>query len=238
MGIHKVSYEGHTPTLETSYKMYSSTSNTMPNSGTGSSLNGLDIDLIANAPPKPELSRQICLQDYKSLQSFLKLSRYAIDDNLQSILYGTLNHNETKDASIYKFIKPANKSEEAACTSVLNTLIYPEWRKRSEVIEYCKDELDSVANGRSIIDDGGFSALSPEEKNEMLRVDPYTYKDLERKNMQANAQVLELQQLYSNEELVENIVINRSKELLNDVCHMKADIVQEGFTRYARDLTR
>jgi hypothetical protein len=37
---------------------------------------------------------------------------------------------------------------------------------------------------------------------------------------------------------VENIVINRSKELLNDVCHMKADIVQEGFTRYARDLTK
>jgi hypothetical protein len=209
--------------------MYSSTS--AGSNRSDGDISKFNIDFVEKVPEKPELSAQICLDDAKSLQSFLKLSRYAVDDNLRSNLNSFLNHNEINKNSIFKFNKHETVND-SSCLPLLELLIYPEWRKRSDVIKYCKNQLDDISSKKTISKDDEFSNLTTEEKNNLLRIDPYTYKNLEQKFLKQNAKILELQNFYSNEEKVETIVRNRSIELLNEQCKLKHFDISKSFFDY------
>ncbi|KAG0680552.1 hypothetical protein C6P42_004875 [Pichia californica] len=214
--------------------MYSSGSSSDGNNS--KSLNSrLDIDFIKAVPPKPELSRKICLYNSKSLQSFLKLSRTVTDDNLHSDLNSILNRNEENENSIFKFSKSKN-IKESTCIPFLQQLIYPEWKKRADVIKFCQTELNDVVEGSGKMDDGGFNDLSSEEKNNLLRIDPYTYKNLEQKFMQRNAKNLELQRLYNNEAKVESIITKRSIDLMDDMCKFGNFDIMSNFINYANSV--
>lgn len=215
--------------------MYSSTSNNEQENN--SSNNKLNIDFINDVPPKPEISKTICLKDSKSLQSFLKLSRSVTDDNLRSDLNSILNRNEQNKNSIFKFNR-SNNSNESACIPFLNELIYPEWKKRIDVIKFCQNEINQIVNGNGKMNDDGFSNLTPEEKNNLLRIDPYTYKNLEQKFLQQNAQFLALQNLYNNEAEIETIITRRSIELMNDLCEFGHFDVMSNFIKYTNSLTK
>ncbi|GAV26745.1 hypothetical protein PMKS-000201 [Pichia membranifaciens] len=216
--------------------MYSSSSG--GNDGTDSDMisSRLDIDFIKSLPPKPALSRKVCLEDSKSLQNFLKLSRAATDDNLRSDLNSILNRNEVNKTSIFKFSR-SDKEDESACIPFLQLVIYPEWKKRVDVIKYCQGEIDDILSGNAVMDDGGFSKLTPEEKNNILRIDPYTYKDLEQKYLRANAKNMELKNFYDNEDKVETIVSRRSIQLMNDICQLGSFDVAGNFLKYASSST-
>lgn len=195
-----------------------------------------DFSFMETIPLKPELSKSICLEDSKSLQAFLKLSRYAIDDNLKPNLNNFLNHNEKNDQSVFKFNKSLESMKTNSCLPILNVLIYPEWKKRLDVIRYCQSELNKVHEEVNLEDDG-FSSLSLEEKNNLLRIDPYTYKNLEQKSKQKNAKIIELKNFYNNEEQIENIVQNRSVELLNETCKLNHLNISNGFLDYVKSTT-
>lgn len=195
-----------------------------------------DLNFVETVPPKPELSKSICLEDSKSLQAFLKLSRYAIDDNLKSNLNNFLNHNEKNDQSIFKFNKNLESLKSKSCLPILNLLIYPEWKKRLDVIRYCQSELNNVHEEINT-GDAEFSNLSLEEKNNLLRIDPYTYKNLEQKLKQKNVQIIELKNFYNNEEQIERIVQNRSIELLNEMCNLNHLNISNNFLDYVKSTT-
>lgn len=197
----------------------------------------LNIDFIESLPQKPNLSRKICLEDSKGLQSFLKLSRFATDDNLRSDLNSILNHNEVNKQSIFKFTRSENESE-SPCIMFLQQVVYPEWKKRLDVIKFCQHELDDIVSGNGTMDDDGFSKLTLEEKNNMLRIDPYTYKNLEQKYLKANAKNLELKNFYDNEAEVEAIINRRSVELMKDLCHLGTFDVVDNFLKYVSSSTK
>lgn len=217
--------------------MYSSSSGSSTSSDPSDELSKkIQIDFIESAPQSPELSRQICFDGVKSLQAFLKLSRFAVDDNLKTNLNSILNHNETNGNSIFKFVKPDN-SKESLCLPLLKQFIFPEWNKRLEVIKYCQNELNDH-NPSEKMNDDGFSKLSEEERNEMLRIDPYTYKNLEQKYLQRNAKIIELKNLYDNEEKIENIIMNRSIELMNDLCQLDSFNINSQFLDYSSKILK
>lgn len=215
--------------------MYSSTSN----NNNQESNDRLNVDFINDVPTKPEISTSICLKDSKSLQSFLKLSRSATDDNLRSDLNSILNRNEENKNSIFKFNNNSINSNESPCIPFLNKLIYPEWKKRIDIITFCQNELNNIVDGNnSKMEDDGFSNLTLEEKNNLLRIDPYTYKNLEQNYLQKNAQFLALQNLYNNEATIETIITRRSIELMNDLCNFGHFDVMDNFIKYTNSLTK
>lgn len=214
--------------------MYASSSQSGDESKNSGRRSEWDIDPIHSVPQKPSLSPKICLEDSKGLQAFLKLSRYGVDDNLRSNLNNVLGRNEDAGNSIFKYLRSAG-TKESQCKDLLAQFIYPEWKKRVDVIQYCQGEMVKMST-EDQMDDGGFTALSAEEKNNLLRIDPYTYKNLEQKYLQRNARIIELQTLYDNEEQVENIIRNRSVDLLGDVCKLRSAAIKQGFLDYARSM--
>lgn len=194
-------------------------------------INKLEIDIRKKVPQKPQLSKEICLQDFKSLQHFLTLSRSVVDDNLRSYLNGLLNKNETESNSILKFVR---SSSDNGCSTFLQSVVYSEWQKRVEVIQYCQKQVDSSLNDK--FDDNEFAKLTPEEKHEMLRIDPYTYKNLEQKYLRKNAQLLELQNLFNTEDKVEKIIIDRSTEMIAEQCNIHVSDIKHEFLNYMSKL--
>ncbi|TID30905.1 hypothetical protein CANINC_000497 [Pichia inconspicua] len=194
-------------------------------------INKLEIDIRKKVPQKPQLSKEICLQDFKSLQHFLTLSRSVVDDNLRSYLNGLLNKNETESNSILKFVR---SSSDNGCSTFLQSVVYSEWQKRVEVIQFCQKQVDSSLNDK--FDDNEFAKLTPEEKHEMLRIDPYTYKNLEQKYLRKNAQLLELQNLFNTEDKVEKIIIDRSTEMIAEQCNLHVNDIKHEFLNYMSKL--
>lgn len=199
----------------------------------------LDINILDNLQPIPQLSKTICIKDSKSLQTFLKISRNSLDDNLRSTIYSMLNHNEQNHESILKLINTdINSSSKSACNSLLEKLVYPEWEKRNHIIQYCKNQVDSISIDPTVEKDYiEFTNLSIEEKNNILRVDPYAYKNIEQRYNNANNEIIELKKLYSNEETIENIITNRSSDLMNDLCKINANDIKSQFIRYSKSLS-
>lgn len=217
--------------------MYSSSSGKNEGSDSDKMTSRLDIDFVKSLPPKPDLSRKVCLENSKSLQNFLLLSRAATDDNLRSDLNSILNRNEVNKTSIFKFSRSENENE-SPCIRFLQQVIYPEWKKRVDIIKFCQGEIDEILAGNTVMDDGGFSKLSAEEKNNILRIDPYTYKDLEQKFLRANAKNIELKNFYDNENKVETIISRRSVQLMNDICQLGSFDVAANFLKYASASTK
>lgn len=198
------------------------------------SFNILDVDIRKVVPEKPQLSKEICLQDFKSLQHFLNLSRQAVDDNLRSHLNGILNKNETTEKSILKLVRSKSSSGNR-CGLFIESVVYPEWQKRVDVIKFCQKEVDKLTDDK--FTDDNFTSLSTEEKHQMMRIDPYTYKNLEQKYLRRNAQVIELQNFYNNEDAVESIITERSSELFAELCKMNAAHIKQNFLNYTKSLT-
>lgn len=201
----------------------------------------LNVDILKSVPEAPKVDTQVCLKDYKSLQSFLKLSRTTVDDNLNNHLNNILNHNETNTSSIFKFSNFKNAAgKDSSCNELIYKLVYPEWQKRISVINYCQNvvsnsKIDDFEDDPAVIN---FSNLSTEEKNNLLRIDPYTFKEIEQKFNNKNFKLIELQNLYSNELQIESIVQNRSTERINDICKLVSFDIKAGFVDYAKQLSK
>ncbi|KGK36944.1 hypothetical protein JL09_g3908 [Pichia kudriavzevii] len=208
--------------------MYTASSNSSGSRREGA-VDNLIGDHLIEVPQQPDLSPEICIKDSKSLQAFLRLSRYAVDDNMTTISNSVLNHREMNKNSVFKF--GSGSSDGSPCDEFLKTLVYPEWKKRSQVIQYCRDVVANV-NAKDSIENSQFAKLSQEEKNEMMRIDPYTYKNLEREYMNKHRKILELQQYYRNEEEVEKIVTDKSANIITQLCKFKDGEVKTFFSDF------
>lgn len=155
-------------------------------------------DAFPDSPQVPELSKEVCLNP-KGLRAFLKLSRANTDDVIKQRINSLLNDKK--------------HPREEICTQFSESILYKSWKERLSVIEFCDKE--SVSLEKSIE-----SNQEPElqEKYVDPRIDPYAAREFNELKNSKYIQLRELQNWVKNEKLVEDIVQNRSTEILSDNC--------------------
>ncbi|VEU19886.1 DEKNAAC100224 [Brettanomyces naardenensis] len=194
---------------------------------------GLDIDPEKTIPKPPRLERQICLEDSKSLSNFLKLSRVNVDDSIRTRINSVLNHHESRNKeSILSFRRPDHATE-SPCLPLIKQLIFPQWYRRIYAINFCTEEVSKMALE---VENDPQNNMSDEEKNRLLRVDPYAMRDIERKRIDKSDEVNVLTTKWENEKEVEGIIRNRSEEVLYDLCNLPDFNVKNEFLKYSREL--
>ncbi len=193
----------------------------------------LSIDPEKTIPEPPKYERQICLDDARSLTNFLKLSRLNVDDSIRIQLNAFINHHESKSKkSILSFKMPDHQSE-SPCLPLIRELIFPQWYKRLDAIKYCSNEVQKMSQE---VKDDPLNNLSEEKQNELLRVDPYAMRDIERARVEKNDTVEALKTKWSNAEQVEGIIRDRTEGVIYDICDINNFNVKQEFIKYSNEM--
>lgn len=193
----------------------------------------LSIDPEKTIPAPPKYERQICLDDSRSLTNFLKLSRLNVDDSIRTQLNTFINHHESKSKqSILSFKRPEQELE-SPCLPLIKQLIFPQWYKRLDAIKYCAKEVDKMSQE---VKNDPQNNLSEEKKNELLRIDPYAIRDIERARVQKDDAVNALKTKWSNAEEVEGIIRDRTEAVIYDLCNINEFNVKQKFLEYSNEM--
>lgn len=78
--------------------------------------------------------------------------------------------------------------------------------------------------------------LSEEEKNKLLRVDPYALRDVDQKLQERTDEVVGLNTKFQNERDIEDILRQRSEKVLADKCNLGDFNVSEEFFKYCQSI--
>ncbi|KAG7861109.1 hypothetical protein KL919_001843 [Ogataea angusta] len=167
----------------------------------------LDIIPEREVPVPPEINRQLCIESSRSLQDFLRLSRTLLDDTLRTRLNSITKHHE--DRSRHSIL-PRRDS----CQQFVDELLIPQWQARASRINYCLGQADEMVKEVETQE----LAMDEEERNRLLRIDPYALKDLTRSLREKRASAEQIRNRYQNEIEVEDIIRERSQSLIKDVC--------------------
>ncbi|RLV90476.1 Mitochondrial intermembrane space cysteine motif-containing protein MIX23 [Spathaspora sp. JA1] len=152
--------------------------------------------------PQPNLlTHESCISSSR-IRAFLRVSRNLTDDTIRQHL------NEVK-------------SED--CGDYFRNKIGSEWKKRGEVISYCKNYSKELrkSSEKGVNVDTGESEGTFDELNKKfdLRTDPYALRAHQNKMQEQFAQCDALDSWVHNEETVENIIRQQTIEVLNDKCY-------------------
>ncbi|KAG7928549.1 hypothetical protein KL925_001849 [Ogataea polymorpha] len=167
----------------------------------------LDINPEKEIPVPPEINRQLCIESSRSLQDFLRLSRTLLDDTLRTRLNSITKHHEDNTR---RSILPRRDS----CQQFVDELLLPQWQARASRINYCLRQADEMVKEVETQE----LAMDEEERNRLLRIDPYALKDLTRSLREKRASAEQIRNRYQNEIEVEEIIQERSQSLIKDVC--------------------
>ncbi|KAG7895258.1 hypothetical protein KL908_001608 [Ogataea polymorpha] len=167
----------------------------------------LDINPEKEIPVPPETNRQLCIESSRSLQDFLRLSRTLLDDTLRTRLNSITKHHEDYTR---RSILPRRDS----CQQFVDELLLPQWQARASRIKYCLRQADEMVKEVETQE----LAMDEEERNRLLRIDPYALKDLTRSLREKRASAEQIRNRYQNEIEVEEIIQERSHSLIKDVC--------------------
>lgn len=194
----------------------------------------LSIDPQKTIPKLPKLERQICLDDTRSLANFLKLSRLNVDDSIRTRLNTSINHHESKSKqSILSFERPDQR--QSPCLPLIKQLIFPQWYERLDAIKYCSNEVSKMAVE---VKQDPKNNMSEEDKNKLLRVDPYAMRDIEEQQVRKNEEVEELSTKWANEEQIEKIIRDRTEEVIYDLCDLPDYNVKNEFLKYSQEMSK
>lgn len=155
-------------------------------------------DAFPSPPQLPELSKDVCLNP-KGLRAFLKLSRASTDDVIKQRINSLLNDKKHSKADI--------------CDSFASSILYKSWNDRLSAIEYCDQQ--SVTLEKSIESN---QEQELQEKYVDPRIDPYAAGEFKELKESKYRQLRVLQNWVQNEKTIENIVQERSIEILSDNC--------------------
>ncbi|QPG76462.1 hypothetical protein FOA43_003851 [Brettanomyces nanus] len=196
---------------------------------------GMDIDPEKTIPNPPKYERQICLDDAKSLTNFLKLSRLNVDDSIRTRINSVINHHESKDKkSILSFQRP-NYATDSPCLPLIKQFIFPQWCRRVDAIKFCQSEVTEMA--KEVENDPDLN-MSDEERNELLRIDPYAMRDIARKKIEKSEEINALITKWANEREIEGIVRERSEEVIYDLCDITNFDVKHEFLKYCGGVSK
>lgn len=146
-----------------------------------------------------EPTETLCVRDSLQLLRFIKHAR-ALDDNIRLRL---------------------NESGPAKCASLVEKVVVPNWDHRIALLTYCQQATRSAVPVDEEV--AKFQQLDDEQKNEMLRIDPYGYKGLLRRQLDYEQQVRGVRWMYDRELEVDLVVRQRTAAVLKDMCGYEVD---------------
>lgn len=146
-----------------------------------------------------EESATLCVKDSKQVLKFLQLAR-ALDDNIRPRI---------------------NEHGPSHCLELVEGVVFPNWDNRMGMLSFCQRATERTVH----LDDdvANFRALGEEQRNEMLRIDPYGYKGLLRRQLDYENQVKGLRWMYDREQKIDLVIRQRSAEVLKDICGIEVD---------------
>ncbi len=150
-------------------------------------------------PPKTPAS---CYSPH-GVRAFLRLSRSYTDDVISQKLNALLDNRSHRD----KLLELASSKD--LPSAFTEKFLFPAWRTRDDLISYC----DGIAKTK---DTSTLDKLEDDDKGPIdPRIDSYGARDYETRRIQ---KVSEIQRWVFNETSVEEIVKERTAEVLADKC--------------------
>lgn len=133
------------------------------------------------------------------LRAFLRLSRLATDDSIKQHL---------------------NEIDRGDCDKYFETEIVPQWKARTNVIDYCRKYSEEL---RKEVGGGGGSGADSKAKNTDfdLRLDPYALKSHEEELQTKYSQIDSIRNWTQNEESIETIVRDQTAAAFCDKCYYR-----------------
>jgi hypothetical protein len=132
---------------------------------------------MASQPDLPALTPQFCFKEV-ALRDFLRLSRSTLDDSISQSLNALRTPTPltfSPSPSLRRPSKPQSQTlPTTACSNFKDTILFPTWHARSQVLTYCStvatspDPLDPTASSRQAEQEAANKRLVDE------RLDPYS----------------------------------------------------------------
>jgi len=183
---------------------------------------------------QPLLTPQFCFNQ-TALRDFLRLSRAAIDDsisqNLNALLTParqpfdphSLSHRTSPPPVPHRQIDPAS------CQTFKDTVLFPSWQVRSDVLNYCASVATSPDpdDPESVLRE--VESARARERVVDERLDPYSGRYFPRE-----ARTGSLAALIRNERMVERIIRMRTWSLVGERCGGEGSGFEEAFDEWRR----
>ncbi|KAG6027267.1 hypothetical protein E4U40_001640 [Claviceps sp. LM458 group G5] len=188
---------------------------------------------MPDLPDQPLLSPQFCFSP-GTLRDFLRYSRAAVDDTISQNLNGLITPARTgfdsSSTAVRTIPSTPGQISSQACQSFQGQILFPAWKARSDVLDYCAlvaaspDPDDPEATLRDVELQKGRERIIDE------RLDPYSARFFPR---EARTQVLAT--LVQQERLIEDIVRHRTWTVLQERCRVYPSTWQEAMANGGTD---
>ncbi|KAL3230192.1 hypothetical protein RNJ44_01555 [Nakaseomyces bracarensis] len=156
------------------------------------------------------LNRQRCL-DPTLIDSFLRTLRHGSDDIIRQKLNNYNKQTEHQD-----------KSKIQKCNSFLQNELYPNWRVRDQIIDFCASQAEKL---KVEIDSKGEDVVSTKVVD--TRLDPYSQRDVLFQQEQRYRQLNDLNTWVSNNKGIESILRGTSDHILKNNCDQNEDYIKK-----------
>lgn len=184
-------------------------------------------------------SERLCVEDAKVVIRFLRAAR-ALDDNIrarvneagpgrcEALVRDVVVPNWDRRMGMLGFCQRATRrasgagagaGEAAPAASGAHNGSSNEWPSGSPNEISGLNGVDADASD----DLARFRGLSEDERNEMLRIDPYGFKGLLRRQLDYERQAQGMRWMYDREQEVDLVVRQRTAEVLKDMCNVEVD---------------
>lgn len=157
------------------------------------------------------LNRQRCL-DPTLIDSFLRTLRHSSDDVIKQKLNNYNKQTEHQD-----------KSKIQRCNIFLNKELYPNWKVRDQIIDYCAGQAEEL----KIEIDSKAEAQVSDASTVDTRLDPYSQRDKQFQQEQRYKQLDDLNAWVSNNRGIESILRNTSDHILKHNCDQNEDYIKK-----------
>ncbi|EME50390.1 hypothetical protein DOTSEDRAFT_165596 [Dothistroma septosporum NZE10] len=188
---------------------------------------------MSRTPTQPTLTPRFCFNQ-TALRDFLRTSRTAVDDTISQNLNALVTPGSQPwhpSSTTQSQPRPTGRRPIApsACDSFKNTVLFPSWQSRSDVLNYCTGVATSPdPNDPDHLLREGEDARARERLVDE-RLDPYSGRYFPRE-----ARTEALAGLIRNERMVESIIRARTWGLVGERCENDGQGAEEALDEWRR----
>ncbi|KAN0069724.1 Caffeine-induced death protein 2 [Elaphomyces granulatus] len=169
----------------------------------------------------PALSSQFCFNE-KALKDFLRLSRAATDDsieqNLNAFVTPARSGFNPSSTSVRLASTDKCRPDPNACRSFMDHILFPSWRARSDVLNYCARVATDPDPGDPDLNLREAELAKYRQRSVDERLDPYSSHFFPRKTRTEL-----LANIVGNERSIEQIVRARTWDLIVERCNISGN---------------
>lgn len=158
------------------------------------------------------VTRQRCINP-TVVDSFLRILRHSSDDIIKQRLNDYSRRNKR------------NSPIKQSCEKFLNDELYPNWRVRNQVIDFCRNESLHMKEELDFVNSQNPGGKNSKEFN--LRMDPYAEQDQLEKKQVIYSDWNRLEKWIKNNDEIENILQGTSNRILREICNDNEDYLQK-----------